>query len=202
MRRTLQFMLCVAVATTTVAAQSAAAPAAHAAPAAPAAVPAAPAAPASAPSPTAAAQPAPVEAGESELRPTGTAPAVTGVAEPAQGFTYHAEGRRDPFVPLLKNPGKSAAAVTPTARLAGLAGLGVADVTVRGVLLSQGAYVAMLHGTDEKTYIVRTGDKLADGTIGAITSQMVVFQQQVNDPLSKVKEREVRKMLRHTDGTN
>jgi hypothetical protein len=31
---------------------------------------------------------------------------------------------------------------------------------------------------------------------------MVVFQQQVNDPLSKVKEREVRKMLRHTDGTN
>jgi len=81
-------------------------------------------------------------------------------------------------------------------------GLSTADVTLRGVLVSQGAYVAMLHGTDEKNYIVRTGDKLADGTIRTITSEMMLIQQQVNDPLSKQKEREVRKMLRHTDGTN
>jgi len=85
---------------------------------------------------------------------------------------------------------------------AGLAGLSTADVTLRGVLVSQGAYVAMLHGTDEKNYIVRTGDKLADGTIRTITSEMMLIQQQVNDPLSKQKEREVRKMLRHSDGTN
>jgi len=85
---------------------------------------------------------------------------------------------------------------------AGLAGLSTADVTLRGVLVSQGAYVAMLHGTDEKTYIVRTGDKLADGTIRTITSEMMLIQQQVNDPLSRQKEREVRKMLRHSDGTN
>jgi hypothetical protein len=60
----------------------------------------------------------------------------------------------------------------------------------------------MLLGTDEKTYIVRTGDKLADGTIRAITSEMVVIQQQVKDPLSRQREREVRKMLRNTEGTN
>jgi Tfp pilus assembly protein PilP len=124
------------------------------------------------------------------------------VAAPAQGYTYKAEGRRDPFVPLLPGAGKPASATTQVARAAGLAGLGAADVTLRGVMVSQGAYVAMLHGNDEKTYIVRTGDKLADGTIRTITSEMVLIQQQINDPLSKVKEREVRKMLHRMDGTN
>jgi hypothetical protein len=48
--------------------------------------------------------------------------------------------------------------------------------------VSQGAYVAMLHGTDEKNYIVRTGDKLADGTIRTITSEMMLIQQQGERP--------------------
>jgi Tfp pilus assembly protein PilP len=153
------------------------------------------------PPPAAPKAPAPVEATESDVKPAGTSPA-TGVAAPAQGYTYNADGRRDPFVALLRGAGKQALAPTAIVRAAGLAGLDAADVTLRGVLLSQGGYVAMLHGTDEKTYIVRTGDKLADGTIRAITSEMLVIDQQVNDPLSKQKEREVRKLLRHTDGTN
>jgi hypothetical protein len=35
-----------------------------------------------------------------------------------------------------------------------------------------------------------------DGTVGAITADAVVFVQQVNDPLSPVKQREIRKPLR------
>jgi Tfp pilus assembly protein PilP len=186
MRRTLPIVLCVAIATAKLVAQ----------------VPAA-AAPPSAPAPAPAASPAgAVEAAESAVKPAGTSPVATGVAAPAQGYTYNAEGRRDPFVPLLKGSGQQTLASTQVVRANGLAGLGAADVTLRGVMVSQGAYVAMLHGTDEKTYIVRTGDKLADGTIRAITSEMVLIQQQVKDPLSRVTEREVRKMLRHTDGTN
>jgi Tfp pilus assembly protein PilP len=190
MRRTLQIVLCVAIATARVVAQT------------PAAGTAAPAPPA-ATGPAASAPAAPVEANESDVKPVGTSPAATGVAEAAQGYTYNPEGRRDPFVSLLKGTGKtSASATTPVARAAGLAGLGVSEVSLRGVMVSQGAYVAMLHGTDERTYIVRPGDKLADGTIRAITSEMVLIQQTVNDPLSKVKEREVRKMLHQADGTN
>jgi len=198
MKRTLPIVFCLALVSTRLIAQ--APPAAH--PASPA--PAAPAPAATAPTAAAptAAPSAPVEANESDVKPSGTSPAATGVAAPAQGYTYNAEGRRDPFVPLLQGSGKQVLASTPVVRAAGLAGLGVADVTLRGVLVSQGAYVAMLHGTDEKTYIVRTGDKLADGTIRAITSEMVLFQQQVNDPLSRTKEREVRKVLRHADATN
>jgi Tfp pilus assembly protein PilP len=125
------------------------------------------------------------------------------VAAGGQGYTYNAEGRRDPFLPLLKNSGKSTAATTVAARAAGLAGLGVAEVSLRGVLMSQGGYVGMLQGTDDRTYIVRTGDKLADGTIRAITSQMMLIHQDIKDPLSRQKEREVRKMLRQQpDGTN
>ena len=53
-----------------------------------------------------------------------------------------------------------------------------------------------LQGPDNRTYIVHQGDKLADGTIKTITPQGLVVIQEVNDPLSLVKQREVRKLLR------
>ena len=39
-----------------------------------------------------------------------------------------------------------------------------------------------------------------DGTIKAITADGVVFSQDVNDPLSLVKQKEVRKPVRSADG--
>jgi Tfp pilus assembly protein PilP len=127
-------------------------------------------------------------------------PAAT-VAPAAQGYTNTAEGRRDPFVTLVKR-GSDAAATTVAARAAGLAGLNTGEVRLRGILASQGEHVAMLLGSDDKTYIVRSGDKLADGTINAITADSMVILQQVHDPLSSRTQREVRKMLRQIDGTN
>ena len=171
-------------------------------PAPPASAPAAAAPSAPAPSATPDAPAVPVEAGEPLVKPAGSAPVGTGVAAGGQGYTYNAQGRRDPFLPLLKNTGKNTNTTTAAGRAAGLAGLGVADVSLRGVLMSQGGYVGMLQGTDDKTYIVRTGDKLADGTIRAITGQMMLIHQEIKDPLSRQKEREVRKMLRQMDGTN
>jgi hypothetical protein len=56
----------------------------------------------------------------------------------------------------------------------------------------------MLQGADGRTYIVRPGDRLWDGTIRAITANAVVILQQVNDPLSLEKQREVRKTIRQT----
>ncbi len=116
-------------------------------------------------------------------------------AEP-QGFTYNAEGRRDPFVSLVQRGVEAA----PTGkRIAGLAGLGTAEVSLRGTLRSQGAFVGILEGADSKTYIVRAGDRLADGSIRTITADSMVILQQVNDPLSLQKEQEVRKLLRQTE---
>ena len=74
--------------------------------------------------------------------------------------------------------------------------MSVADITVRGVIESRGTLIAMIRGPDNKTYTVHQGDKLLDGTIRAITQQGLVIVQEVNDPLSLVKQREVRKLLR------
>ena len=67
---------------------------------------------------------------------------------------------------------------------------------MRGVLESRGALIAMIQGPDKKTYVVHQGDKFLDGTIRSITPQGLVIVQEVNDPLSLVKQREIRKLLR------
>ena len=114
-------------------------------------------------------------------------------AEP-QGYNYNPDGRRDPFVSLLRRGDASAGP-----RAAGLGGLGTSEVSLRGILTSDGAFVGILHGIDSKNYIVRVGDKLSDGTIRTITKDALVILQHVNDPLSLEKEREVRKLLRQTE---
>ena len=129
--------------------------------------------------------------------PVGQMPAAR-AADPLepQGFTYSPEGRRDPFVSLLRRGSDTTQTGT---RPAGLAGLGTAEVSLRGTLVSQGAFVGVVQGADSKTYIVRAGDKLADGSIRSITANAMVILQQVNDPLSPEKDHEVRKLLRQTE---
>ena len=80
--------------------------------------------------------------------------------------------------------------------MAGLAGLSVDEISVSGVVAGNNGYVAMVMGPDNKTYLVRANDKLLDGTVKAVTAQGLVILQEVNDPLSLVKQKEVRKMLR------
>jgi len=113
------------------------------------------------------------------------------------GFAYNPDGRRDPFVSLLRR-GTDARGMS-AARPAGLAGLAVGEVTLRGTVRSREGFVAILQGADQKAYIVRPGDKLFDGTVRAVTQNDVVILQQVNDPLSLEKQREVRKVLRQTE---
>ena len=74
--------------------------------------------------------------------------------------------------------------------------MAVAEISVRGVMESRGKLIAMVMGPDNKTYIVHQGDKLLDGAVKSITPQGLVIEQEVNDPLSVVKQREVRKLLR------
>jgi Tfp pilus assembly protein PilP len=125
------------------------------------------------------------------------APAAIPVVEP-QGYTYNAEGRRDPFVSLTRrgsDPAQSAA----SNRAAGLVGLGVGEVTLKGTVASREGFVAILLGMDSRTYIARAGDKLLDGAIKSIAADGMVVVQRVNDPLSPRKQREVRKPLRQTE---
>ena len=160
-----------------------------------------PAAAAGKTAPAPGAPPAPTPTAGTTPAPAGAAPAA-GVAGPQlepQGYTYDPQGRRDPFISLLR---RGNAVERPTGvgvRPPGLAGLETSEVTLKGTVASQGSYVGILQGSDSKTYIVKAGDKLLDGTIRTITPDSLVITQQVTDPLSLEKQREVRKVLRQTE---
>jgi Tfp pilus assembly protein PilP len=125
--------------------------------------------------------------------PASPATAAPPVAQP-ETYSYTPDGRRDPFTSLIGTGGVEARGTGR--RSDGPATMAVGDISVRGVLESRGALVAMIQGPDNKTYIVHQGDKLLDGTIKTVTPQGLVVVQEVNDPLSLIKTREVRKLLR------
>jgi type IV pilus assembly protein PilP len=139
--------------------------------------------------------PKPAPAAPAPAAPAGdTAQPAPQPLPPVDSFTYNPEGRRDPFVSLLAaKTGERRGHTGPEGE--GLAGLGTEEISVRGVLQSTGGYVAMVQGPDKRTYLARQNDKLSDGVIKAITAQGLVILQDVNDPLSLVKQKEVRKML-------
>jgi Tfp pilus assembly protein PilP len=112
---------------------------------------------------------------------------------PASGYSYKVEGRRDPFVSLV---GRGSAVNGSATRASGLPGMLINEVSLKGVMKERAGFVAMLQGPDKKTYVVRPGQRLLDGSVKSITADAVIFAQDVNDPLSLVKQREVRKTLR------
>jgi Tfp pilus assembly protein PilP len=149
----------------------------------------APAAKPAAPQGQAAPAPAPGAAA-----PAAAPASPTPAAAPAQeAYTYKPDGRRDPFLNLL---GTGTENKLTSHKGEGPAGMTVGEISVRGVLQSRGALIAMIQGPDNRTYVVHQGDKLLDGTVKSVTPQGLVIVQEVNDPLSLIKTREVRKMLR------
>ena len=128
----------------------------------------------------------------------GASAAPVAPAGPTSGasFTYAPDGRRDPFQSLIGTGGDPKAA-KPTA--AGIAGIRVDELSVRGIMQSRERLVAMVNGPDNRTYLIHQGDKLADGVVKSITPEGLVLVQDVSDPRAKEKTREVRKLLRSSE---
>jgi len=120
------------------------------------------------------------------------APAAAAAPRTGSGYLYEAGGRRDPFLALDRASDPRSAA----GKMNGLAGLMINEATVKGVVKSRGRMLAMVQAPDNKTYIVKASDRLLDGEVRAVTAEAVVFVQNVNDPLSPVRQREIRKPLR------
>ena len=131
--------------------------------------------------------------------PPKTAPPPTAKKDlpaPPANFEYTVAGRRDPFQSLVKRGADpSSTGNQPVKRAEGVPGIMVSEMTVRGIVQTRGVWVAMVGGIDGKVYSVRAGDKLADGVVREVTAQAVVILQEVTDPLSLAKQREVRKLL-------
>jgi Tfp pilus assembly protein PilP len=153
--------------------------------------------PASSSPPASTAQPPSLSA--SATQPPSAAPSQGGQAPlDSPAYTYDPQDRRDPFISLSQRGG-AAQRSGLGARPAGVSGLEVSDMALRGTMQSRTGYVALVEAADKKTYIVKAGDRLLDGLVRTITEDTMVILQQVNDPLSLEKQREVRKMLRQTD---
>ena len=125
------------------------------------------------------AQPAPAP-------PQGARPAPTAVVGQPP------DGGRDPFV----RPRTPTATGPVEARPAAAAGLVVDEAVLRGVVVTRGGRLAVLEGPGARTWIVRRGDRVHDGSVQEITADAVLFLRDAAD----LAERVVRKRLRDTEG--
>lgn len=117
------------------------------------------------------------------------------------GYAYNSGGRRDPFVSLQR---PVAADRGPKTRKPGMEGFLIQEIALKGIVRTTGSgtgiagragHIAMFLGADGRSYFVTTGQRLYDGVITAVDATSVTFRQEVTDPLSPVKTREVRKSL-------
>ncbi len=129
--------------------------------------------------------------------PANATPPGPVLPSPPVNYVYAPEARRDPFTNLVNRGADPRGTAGQLAkRPEGLAGLQTNEISVRGILQTRGAWIAMVAAPDGKVYTLRAGDRLLDGVVRTVTAQAVVILQEVNDPLSLEKQREVRKFLR------
>ncbi len=107
------------------------------------------------------------------------------------GFRYEAAGRRDPFISLALGIDVLGILDRPP----GLGGMLIQEVSLRGIVKTVDGYIAMIQGTDNKSYFARSGERLYDGNIQSIDDAGVVFRQEINDPLRIEKFQTVEKTL-------
>jgi Tfp pilus assembly protein PilP len=154
--------------------------------------------------------PAPAEApAEAQAPPEGTEmpPEMTQIApadreardaairetDPQPGqYQYLPAGRRDPFVSLLVNVTGSD---RPKTRPPGMAGFLIQELALKGIVKDATGFIALLQAPDGKTYFPHVGQRFYDGVLVAMDAATVTFRQEVTDPLSPVKTRDVKKSL-------
>ena len=111
-----------------------------------------------------------------------------------RSYTYDPAGRRDPFRSLLVREQNRGGPQRPP----GIAGISIDDLVVHGIWKTKAGYVAQIRATDNKSYLIRSGDLLYDGEVIRVGPNEVSFRQNLNDPQSVKPFREVTKQLNAT----
>ncbi len=112
-------------------------------------------------------------------------------AEHPDGYTYDSGRRRDPFVSLHRPVNRGDGGGKP----AGLEGFLIQELALKGIVLTPEGYVTLLQGPDNKSYFVKLGQRVYDGEVVSVDMQTITFRQDVTDPLSPVRFRDVVKSL-------
>ena len=167
-------------------------------PAKPAAKPAAPAA--TKPAPTAV-KPAAKPAVTSSAKPVAKAPAKPAARKVEKAASAPAESevrmaRRDPFESLVgRQQGKTAQNLPP-----GKAGLQVSTLRLDGIVKAPNGMIAVVSNPQSRTYFLREGDHLYDGTVEKISMDGVSFHEEGKDAFGKPMERQVNKRIYSSPG--
>lgn len=102
---------------------------------------------------------------------------------------YAAEGRRDPFVSPVVNR------VIAEGCSTGKRCLAINQITLTGIVKSDGGMIAVVVNAMNKAYFLRENDPVFNGYVVRITGDSIVFQESVQDNLGKTLTREVTKRI-------
>jgi hypothetical protein len=97
---------------------------------------------------------------------------------------------RDPFVSVIMERTGSVACSG-----AGKKCLIVDQISLKGIVRSQGEAIAVVSSTANKTYFLRENDPVYNGVVVKITPDSIVFRESVTDRLGKTVQREVVKKV-------
>jgi hypothetical protein len=120
-------------------------------------------------------------------------PATPGGAPKAAAESEVKTARRDPFESLTGRQTKAAAVLPP-----GKAGLQVSTLRLDGIVRAPNGMIAVVSNPQARTYFLREGDHLYDGSVEKITMDGVSFHEEGKDAFGKPVERQVNKRIYST----
>ena len=146
------------------------------------------------------AQTAPVKQPSKPVVKTAKSPAKKPVTSPAPAAaeTEVKVARRDPFESLTsrqEQAAKTAANLPP-----GKAGLQVSTLRLDGIVRSPNGMIAVVTNPQSRTYFLREGDQLYDGSVEKIAMDSVSFHELGKDAFGKPVERQVNKRIYSSAG--
>jgi Tfp pilus assembly protein PilP len=118
-------------------------------------------------------------------------PADTGAPAAPESEVHQA--RRDPFESLVnrqKDQANMALKLPP-----GKAGLQVSTLRLDGIVKSPNGMIAVVSNPQARTYFLREGDHLFDGSVEKISMDGVSFHEEGKDAFGKPMERQVNKRI-------
>jgi len=113
--------------------------------------------------------------------------------KPAPEMAKKGESRRDPFVsPIVEVSAGGPSAATCTG---GKHCLAASDLALRGIVKSQGGWIAVVENSAHRTYFLHEKDELFNAVVEKITKDSMVIREQTYDNLGKPVPHEVVKKL-------
>jgi len=122
-------------------------------------------------------------------------PSIPGSA-PAATESEMRQARRDPFESLLGRQGSKGTKNLPPGKL----GLEVSTLRLDGIVRAPNGMIAVVSNPQARTYFLREGDRLYDGSVEKISMEGVSFHEEGKDAFGKPVERQVNKRIYSSPG--